>query len=400
MRRSPATASLVLALSVAPLAFSTGEAAAETASADAGVEVVICASHHRVLAHWLAAARAGRLPRSGVQVVHVDAHPDLAIPETPLPRGWPARADVLVAQLDIGSFQLAAIRTGLVERIVWLRPDWATQLPDGEHRFRLGTTADGALRVDATFDYYVLDGGWAPTAELRDSVAVELRVLSLSAIQPGVPLAQGPTILDIDLDAFATRNPAADELRAAGFGDADAERVRSIFARERLDLAEAPAERIAQLDEMLEALESLGAMRIAELPGALLALWRRGLGVRDLLALYRMLARAEDERALVTLLERGRELVGLPEHRASGDEIRATARAIGALVASGAVRPQLVTIARSVDDGFTPAGEWPAIERALLRELRDALGDVRVRFDVGLRPAPPSQPVPRSDAPR
>jgi hypothetical protein len=45
------------------------------------------------------------------------------------------------------------------------------------------------------------------------------------------------------------------------------------------------------------------------------------------------------------------------------------------------VRPSLVTVARSVGDGFTPAADWPLIERAVLRELLDALDTPHLLYD-------------------
>jgi hypothetical protein len=96
------------------------------------------------------------------------------------------------------------------------------------------------------------------------------------------------------------------------------------------------------------------------------------------------------ETATTDLLEQGRQLVGIPEHReVSLADITAQAEILRALLSSGSVRPSLVTIARSVDDGFTPRAPWPRIERAVLRVLAESLPHARLRFDHGLRPAPP-----------
>ena len=111
--------------------------------------LTVHASHDDVLPTWLAAIAAGRV-QAPARVLHFDAHPDLA---APIAR--PTSADPL-AGVDIASFQLAATFLGAVDEIVWLRPSWAFQLPDGDHSFRVGHSG-GRLRVDATFDYYVLD---------------------------------------------------------------------------------------------------------------------------------------------------------------------------------------------------------------------------------------------------
>jgi hypothetical protein len=238
--------------------------------ADAAPEpfrVVVVASHHHVLSHWLAAAREGVIPRHAASVVHFDAHPDLTVPARPIERAWREAPRALVAASDIASFQLSAVWFGLVSRVVWVRPEWAAQLPDGKRRFHLGAQRDGRLRVDDESDYYVLDDAWAPFSALDDPLPVALRVIPLAEAARG--LDEDAAILDLDLDGFATRNPSAERVRAAGAADADAERLREIFAPERLALGATPAARIASLERLLEAVrEAAGGGLRAQLAAA------------------------------------------------------------------------------------------------------------------------------------
>lgn len=367
---------LALALALAP-------------GAAGGVEIVVSASHHHVLVHWLRVAEEGGLPTAGVTVVHLDGHPDLGVPVLRIASAWPDHPERLVGGLDIASFQLAAVRIGLVDRIVWLRPGFAHQLADGERRFRLGAIPGGELRVDDPSDYYVLDGGWAPGSDLRDPTELSLRVIPVAAAARAGRLAEGPTILDIDLDAFATRNPAADYLRTGGLDDEQLDALRRIFAPESLSLAPDPEERIRQVDGMLVAVEQLAAGPWTTWPGALLALFRSGISPLELVELQSILTSLPGDAAAGDLLEHGRQLVGIPERRqVSAAEIASLAGTLHGLLASGAVRPSLVTIARSVDDGFTPEEPWPRIEWAVLRVLAEELPESSLRFDPGLGPAP------------
>jgi hypothetical protein len=373
---------LVLGLALAPRA----------AGSEPTVEVVVCSSHHHVLAHWLRVAQEGGLPSGGVTVVHLDGHPDLGVPTEPVAAAWPARPERLVAKLDIATFQLAAVRVGLVDRIVWLRPAFAHQLADGDRRFRLGALASGELRVDDPSDYYVLDRGWAPGSALRDPTELALRVVPVVSAPEGGRLAEGPTILDIDLDAFATRNPAADQLRASGLGDEQLDALRRIFAPTSLALAPDPEERIQQVDGLLVAVEQLATGPWTTWPGALLTLFRSGISPLELFELQGILTSLPGDASAGELLEQGRQLVGIPEHReVSPGDIEALAEVLRALLSTGSVRPSLVTIARSVDDGFTPRAPWPRIEWAVLRVLAEALPHARLRFDQGLEPAPRSR---------
>ncbi len=376
--------------SIAALGLLLGSPAA-AGEAPAPLRVVVVASHHHVLRHWLAAADEGRIPAHAVSVVHFDAHPDLSVPARPIERAWRDAPRALVAASDIASFQLSAVWVGLVSRVVWVRPEWARQLPDGERRFQLGALHDGRLRVDDESDYYVLDGSWAPLASLRDARPVAVRVLSLAEAARG--LGELAAILDIDLDGFATRNPSAERVRAAGVSEADAERLREIFAPERLSLGATPSDRVASLERLLEAVGDAAGGGLRRQLGAAWTLWRLGLGPLDLYRLWRIVSDASaGGLPLDVLLEEGRNLVGIPERRADPAEIRATAHQLAAMLKSSALRPGLITIARSVRDGYTPREAWPAIERRTLAALREALGPLDVRYDRGLGPAPGTRP--------
>jgi hypothetical protein len=362
-----------------------GAAAAEPAPR---VQIAICDSHHHVLRYWLRAAARGDVPAQALTVVHFDAHPDLGVPQPEPPRAWRERPEAVVAATDIERFQLTAAWLGVVGRVVWLRPTWAHQLPDGERRFRLGRSAGGALRVDDSSDYYVLENVFSPTAELRDAVEVSLRVLQLGPDLGARLAGEDAAILDIDLDGFATRNPAADALRAAGMSDAALAGLRAIFAPEKLALGATPEARAAGLERLLAAVRDVAEGGVLARLAGLFRLWRLGFGLGDLWSLWRIVGELPAGLPVSELLEHGRTLVGLPERAPVAAEIDATADALAGLLQSGALRPRLVTISRSARDGYTPMSAWPAIEWRLLRALHAALGDATVTYDVGLAPAP------------
>jgi hypothetical protein len=363
-----------------------GPAAAASAASDAPLRVVVCDSHHHVLRHWIEAAHEELLPRAGVDVVHFDAHPDLAVPANPLDRAWWERPGALVAAVDIASFQLAAVWVGLVDRVVWLRPTWATQIPDGARSMHVGEVPGVGMRVDDPSDYYVLDEGWAPSHALRDAVPLRLEVRALPSVDPGVPLHTGAAILDIDLDGFATRNPAAEALRAAGLREDELDLVRRAFARDRLDLPDDPEARAATLAEILGAVEAIAAGGVGDQLRGAFRLWWLGVPAGALYELHGIVGDVARPAAADALRASGRDLVGLPEHLTGLEDARETAGRLAELIGAGAVKPALVTIARSAHDGFTPLAEWALYETALL----EALAGVRaldVRYDRGLQPA-------------
>ncbi len=361
--------------------------------------VVVTASHHGVLPHWL---RLGRnLPPGSLTIVHLDAHPDMALPHRPFPRGLPRRDDDLQASVDIASFQLAAVRTGITRRILWIRPVWATQIPDGEHKLRVGNGPDGSLRADSRLDYHVLTPVfWVAPDQLRDFDPLTLRVMRLedpadpnvradewSTAEAGNLLVDpaGPLVLDIDLDLFSTRNPAVDRLLAVGFTEEEVTTIRRLFARENLDFSADPRERQAELRQIENAIAATTAGAWNEVPGALFALWRRGLSPIDLFEMYGVLD-GKSEEQLTTLLREGFTVVGVPVHKSEQAEIEAALRALDHLVRNRIARPALVTIARSMGDGFThPYWLGPA-EMGTLEVLEKALGPLRISYDTNRPP--------------
>lgn len=349
-------------------------------SADAGAEdgtvIAIHESHHEVLPTWLAAIEAGSL-QAPTRVLHFDAHPDLAAPTA-----QPTPADPM-AGVDIASFQLAAVFLGAVDRVDWLHPSWTFQLPDGEYAIRVGRSG-ARLRVDATFDYYVLDDGWAPTETLEAARTLRLRVVPLDAAI--APLAEeGDWILDIDLDGFGTRNPGADALRLAGADEDSLARLRRVFGPTRLDLPEDPAARVEALDRLMKSAERAAGGGIASIAGVF-ELWQSGIALADLGWLAWVLAFEIEPGEFVA--EHGRTAVALPEYNPTQEEIEATAAELAALIARSPRRPALVTVARSQTDGYTSRSVAIESERALLQALAPVLPEARVVFAPGLVPAP------------
>jgi hypothetical protein len=104
--------------------------------------------HHEALPYWLEAVENGVLQASKVALIHIDAHPDMALPywntKLPstdrLPRSGlpkfgsnvnfkPEDEEVLPLMSGNDVFIVAAVLYGLVDRIVWIYPDWDVKGP-------------------------------------------------------------------------------------------------------------------------------------------------------------------------------------------------------------------------------------------------------------------------------
>ena len=99
------------------------------------LEVTLGENHNMVLRHWSEAITRGIVPANGTTIIHVDSHSDLLGPtdylyyskfRTPLdPLGRDMRLHLkLSAGLDIGNFIFPHLLTGAVESFVWIRSDF------------------------------------------------------------------------------------------------------------------------------------------------------------------------------------------------------------------------------------------------------------------------------------
>ena len=192
--------------------------------------VFVSNDHGDALEEWLRATAGASRP---LAVFHVDAHNDLNVPEgrepltspassAELRRRWQHNSTLLhqlTAGVDLANFQLAAVRAGVVDRIVWVRQSSpsdglgngrAHQALHSVHSLRL---EDGAFDDDEIYSSTSYDAAAESAALAQASVHGigfafhEVPEHALSQPQLVRQLAdlldaQG-YLLDIDLDFFA-----------------------------------------------------------------------------------------------------------------------------------------------------------------------------------------------------
>lgn len=84
--------------------------------------------------------------------------------------------------LSIENWILPAAYAGHFSSIVWIKPPWASQIPEGLHQFEIGAhVTTGEIRVTSTLPYFVGEVLFAPKSSLRDAKLVSLFVVDINS---------------------------------------------------------------------------------------------------------------------------------------------------------------------------------------------------------------------------
>eukprot|EP00003_Mantamonas_plastica_P013906 TRINITY_DN2415_c1_g1_i2.p2 TRINITY_DN2415_c1_g1~~TRINITY_DN2415_c1_g1_i2.p2 ORF type:complete len:278 (-),score=75.71 TRINITY_DN2415_c1_g1_i2:50-883(-) len=138
-----------------------------------GMPTVITEQHHEVLRYWMAMSNEGHFdggvppnpkePRKKVTVFHFDSHPDMAYP-TYFKRRWPKNVNWLhkSERIQINNYIPAAIWMGLVDRVIWVRPEWSHQFKKDyltDQHLSMGRAPDSPnknkFRINMKEDYFL-----------------------------------------------------------------------------------------------------------------------------------------------------------------------------------------------------------------------------------------------------
>ncbi|CAB1112806.1 unnamed protein product [Ectocarpus sp. CCAP 1310/34] len=127
------------------------------------------------------AIRNGALPFTGLSAVHFDAHPDLMVtPDMPAETCFrPHELYDTLARTEggIAEWILPMVYQGHLSTLWWVRPRWARQFTDGDHRFCVGQVkTTGKLRVSSTAPYFVDDRLYCREEDMKECKPLHLCV--------------------------------------------------------------------------------------------------------------------------------------------------------------------------------------------------------------------------------
>ncbi len=275
--------------------------------------IYIIEEHHEAFRVWHH-ARVGENPPA--ELIHVDSHPDMSL----LPRGIipdtdaspEVVADFVQTALDLQTFITPAVFKGWFDRVIWVRPD--LQKPVGSDTWIWKTKG----RDDRLFM-----GKNMPESGMGKKFQYQWTGLGHKC-----PSGTGPTVLDIDLDFFAS---------SAGPVSGSIEITKGEYERYCHDPRHYLRLHFGSRAEV-KALKGRYTLLLTPDDSVHRA------GIRDI----------ENEKAFGTI------------------------EAFGAWLARNRINPDLVSICRSRISGFAPEGLWKSLEKKLISILESVYGRLRI----------------------
>lgn len=383
----------------------------------ATVPVYIRESHNDILGPLLGDFGRGFLPMSGLTFVHFDAHADLSVPPQ-FPAAQCRDRVALLNAVSIADWLLPLVYLGVISRVVWLKPSWAGQMPDGEHEVYVGAHArTGMLAVSSSLDYYTeelavsredLEGGGvllslcvvtvddpcsgagdagassgqAPKVPERASAEGPLTAL----LAPAVIDVAGHVVLDVCLDFFSTVSP----WQPRGVSEADLAAVRTVYFpaayRSGTPGAQGPASLTLLSARKAAYAEALGVLHakpwdpagragyLSDAEQLAEEYWADpARGVEAFARLFEFVSRPGALDGYEGEFHDSAVLAELPVHVSNEATIAGLMGVLGETVAA-LPRVLAVTVARSGTDGYTPMHQVDGLEAQVLRTVEDRLG--------------------------
>ncbi|KAJ8041171.1 UPF0489 protein C5orf22 [Holothuria leucospilota] len=143
------------------------------------IPVVVVEDHHEVLKHIYRALATRHLPFEGICMVHLDSHPDLQIPSK-IPAQDVFNLEKLSCHLSIENWIIPPVFAGHINRLVWMKPPWADQLPEGHRRVVVGEhKTHKTIRINWPDEYYLSDVMYAAEDDMINCKQLDVNIITV-----------------------------------------------------------------------------------------------------------------------------------------------------------------------------------------------------------------------------
>ncbi|KAH8242453.1 hypothetical protein KR032_006902 [Drosophila birchii] len=354
------------------------------------IPVFIVDYHNDVLEFIYRCLGTRHLPLENNILVHFDSHPDLVIPRH-IVASAAFDKDTMLNELSIENWIMPTLYAGHFNRVVWLKNSWCQQLPTGRHQFKVGHKED-RIGVDCPLDYFIADGNYCTTDDLKEAKSVELQVHDADNenLDPKAFLAEKDApgfVLDIDLDFFSTSNPFLEIYKDADcynqlkeiFHFESVEKIKNSGTATIADYMATADRRQTQLDALKQIFWHLEEERTFE-----------GLEKPDekvitpevyakIVSLAEQLQEKypDDEIDWHLIFDSGSttDNNGLPHHISTAEELESYFTNFKRFIERLPVPPVAITMAHSAQDDYCPQDQVAFIEERVLRLLKEVFGE-------------------------
>lgn len=350
--------------------------------------------HHQVLPHIFRCVGGKHLPVNGNVLIHFDSHPDLLLPNG-MTSSQMTNVPQLYEKLSIENWILPACYLGVIDTVVWVKPPWSNQIPEGHYHFQVGRHKEtNVVLMTCLQNYFAAEGIICDPQELLETKEVDLYVMQLSQEPINLSnlnylrevLVGKPIILDIDLDFYSTRNPFLNLYSEINLY-ATLKQIYKFNAipghltgSERLRFAlQSCAERKQLLDDLDQVTShlaqggSINQFQGLENPDS-----------EDACRQFSMLQKAiqsncgKNERIDWKLIHDAGctcDDTDLPHHVSSNEEITVLLKQTTTFLQALRIQPTIITISRSSLDEFCPPNQVEMIQSQLFELLKSLVGD-------------------------
>lgn len=178
------------------------------------INIYVVEDHNDVLEHIYKEIGNKRLKFTNLTLIHFDSHPDLGIPD--LNAEYVFNKTELLDKLSIENWILPAVYANHINKIVWIKPQWAQQINVGKYNVIIGKhVTTGLIKVNSIETYFLSDNLYSNETQLVNKHEFSLYVCDFNSIINEtdtnlLEIIDDPNqqlILDVDLDFFSTLDP-------------------------------------------------------------------------------------------------------------------------------------------------------------------------------------------------
>lgn len=357
------------------------------------IPIFVVENHNEVLEFIYRCLGSRHLNFKNNCLIHFDSHPDMTIPRK-MPTEFVYDKIKLFDYLSIENWIMPMTFAGHFNKLVWIKPGWAKQIPNGSYEFLIGET-NGVIRMNSSLSYFISEGSYSPDWNMTNTKLIKLDVGTLGEDMSGVTDLDEEDpfgyVLDVDLDFFSTHNPflsVYDKIDLYSY-------LKDLFTYKEVSIGDDPEAVMSISQTREDQLNYLEELFLFLQENRSLDDWKTSSsstssnGNDENVNVKRKRTIQQINQLKVALEEHYNDIdwnlvydagctydkIMLPHHKSSNEEINELIVKFKDFLAQLSAPPILVTISRSSEDDYCPADQVDYIQDLVIKALQDVHGD-------------------------